>query len=149
DGAGTNDDIGSDATPMDDNFDPSHPLYRKLAELAAITAANPALRNGAEQARYSSPEAGIYAFSRIERDRENAYEYVVALNNTEHSASASIPTFVPDSKWERIYGDGPDVLQSGSEAHLDVSVGPLSTVVYRSTTHIPPSPAAPPVSPHV
>jgi glycosidase len=146
DGAGNNDDIGSDATPMDDNFDPSHPLYRKLAQLAAITTANPALRDGAEQVRYSSPEAGIYAFSRIERDRENAYEYVVALNNAPGPASASIPTFVPDSKWERIYGDGPDVLQSGSDAHLDVTVGPLSTVVYLSKKHIPRSKAAPPVT---
>jgi len=146
DGAGNNDDIGSNATPMDDNFDPSHPLYRKLAQLAAITAANPALRNGAEQVRYSSPEAGIYAFSRIERDRENAYEYVVALNNAEHAATASVPTFVPDSKWERIYGDGPDTLASGSDAHLGVTVGPLSTVVYVSKKHIPRSAAAPPVS---
>jgi alpha-amylase len=146
DGAGNNDDIGSDATPMDDNFDPSEPLYRKLAQLAAITAANPALRNGAEQVRWSSPEAGIYAFSRIERGKENAYEYVVALNNAEHAATASVPTFVPDSKWERIYGDGPDTLQSGSDAHLDVTVGPLSTVVYLSKKHIPRSKAAPPVS---
>ena len=37
DGAGKNDDIGSDATPMDDNFDPSHPLYRELGRLAAVT----------------------------------------------------------------------------------------------------------------
>ena len=146
DGAGNNDDIGSDATPMDDNFDPSHPLYRKLAQLAAITRANPALRDGAEQVRYSSPEAGIYAFSRIERDRENAYEYVVALNNAEHAASASIPTFVPDSKWERIYGEGLAVLQTRSDAHLNVTLRPLSAVVYRSKKHIPRSAAAPPVS---
>ena len=144
DGAGNNDDIGSDATPMDDNFDPSHPLYRELTRLAATTRANPALRNGAEQVRYSSAEAGIYAFSRI--DRAHRYEYVVALNNAEHAASASIPTFVPNSKWERIYGDGPDLLRSGSDKRLDVTVGPLSTVVYRSTKKIPRSPAAPPIS---
>jgi alpha-amylase len=144
DGAGKNDDIGSNATPMDDNFDPSHPLYRKLAELAALTRENPALRNGAEQVRYSTSSAGIYAFSRI--DREHRYEYLVALNNSEQAASASISTFVPDSKWERIYGDGPDVLRSGSDAHLGVSVGPLSTVVYRSKKHIPLSAAAPQVA---
>jgi alpha-amylase len=144
DGAGNNDDIGSNATPMDDNFDPSHPLYRELARLAAITRANPALRNGAEQVRYSSAEPGIYAFSRI--DRAHRYEYVVALNNAEHAASASIPTFVPDSKWEQIYGDGPDLLRSGSDKRLDVTVGPLSTVVYRSTKKIPRSHAPPPVS---
>jgi alpha-amylase len=129
---------------MDDNFDPSHPLYRELARLAAISRANPALRNGAEQVRYSSAEAGIYAFSRIDRDRR--YEYVVALNNSEQAASASIQTFVPDSKWERIYGDAPDGLRSGSDAQLDVSVGPLSTVVYRSKKHIPLSHAAPQVT---
>ena len=144
DGAGNNDDLGSDATPMDDNFDPSHPLYRELARLAAITRANPALRNGAEQVRYSSAEAGIYAFSRI--DRFHRYEYVVALNNAEHAASASISTFVPHSKWVRIYGEGPDRLRSGSDKRLDVTVGPLSTVVYRSKKHIPLSHAAPPVS---
>jgi alpha-amylase len=144
DGAGNNDDIGSDATPMDDNFDPSHPLYRELTRLAATTRANPALRNGAEQVRYSTAEAGIYAFSRI--DRAHRYEYVVALNNAEHAASASIPTFVPNSKWERIYGDGPDLLRSGSDKRLDVTVGPLSTIVYRSTKKIPRSHAAPPIS---
>src|SRR5205085_10028400 len=101
DGAGNNDDIGSNATPMDDNFDPTHPLYRKLAQLAALTRANPALRDGAEQVRYSSPEAGLYAFSRNQPGRDNAYEYVVALNNAEHPASASIPTFIPNGRWER------------------------------------------------
>src|SRR5918912_522770 len=122
DDAGQNDDIGSDATPMDDNFDTSHPLYRRLAQLAAITRANPALRDGAEQVRYSSPEAGIYAFSRIEHGRDNAYEYVVALNNAEHPPSALIPTFVPDGRWERIYGEGLAVLQTAGDAHLHVTV---------------------------
>jgi alpha-amylase len=144
DGAGNNDDIGSDATPMDDNFDPSHPLYRELARLARVTRHNPALRDGAEQVRYSSAEAGIYAFSRI--DRSHRYEYVVALNNAEQAASASIPTFVPRSKWVRVYGDGPTRLRTGSDRLLAVTVGPLSTVVYRSTKKIPRSHAAPPVS---
>jgi alpha-amylase len=144
DGAGNNDDIGSDATPMDDNFDPSHPLYRELARLARITRHNPALRNGAEQSRYSSAEAGIYAFSRV--DRRHRYEYVVALNNAEHAASASIPTFVPRSKWARVYGDGPTRLWTGGDKRLDVTVGPLSTVVYRSTKKIPRSHAAPRIS---
>jgi alpha-amylase len=144
DGAGNNDNIGSDATPMDDNFDPSHPLYRELARLAAVTRHNPALRDGAEQSRYSSPEAGTYAFSRI--DRFHRYEYVVALNNAEHAASASIPTFVPRSKWVKVYGDGPARLRSGGDKRLNVTLGPLSTVVYRSKKHIPRSHAAPPIS---
>jgi alpha-amylase len=144
DGAGNNDDIGSDATPMDDNFDPSHPLYQELARLARITSHNPALRDGAEQVRYSSSSAGIFAFSRV--DRAHRYEYVVALNNAEHAASASIPTFVPHSKWQLVYGDGPERLRSGRDKLLDVEVGPLSAVVYRAKKHIPRSHAAPAIA---
>ena len=44
DGAGKNDDIGSDETPMDDNFDPAHPLYQELARLARVTRRHPTLR---------------------------------------------------------------------------------------------------------
>jgi glycosidase len=144
DGAGKNDDIGSDATPMDDNFDPSHPLYRDIARLAAVTRWNPALRDGAEQVRASSPAAGVYAFSRIDRSRRT--EYVVALNNAEQTASASVPTFVPDSRWVKVYGDGPDRLRSGWDKRLGVTVGPLSAVVYRAERPIPLSHAAPRVS---
>ncbi|HSD80593.1 MAG TPA: alpha-amylase family glycosyl hydrolase, partial [Solirubrobacteraceae bacterium] len=144
DGAGKNDDIGSDATPMDDNFDPAHPLYRELARLAAVTRRNPALRDGAQQDRFASGGPGVYAFSRV--TRSGRHEYVVALNNAEAAASASVPTFVPRSGWEKVYGDGPQRLRSGADRRLDVTVGPLSAVVYRAARRIPRSAAAPPVA---
>jgi alpha-amylase len=53
---------------------------------------------------------------------------------------------VPRSKWTRVYGDGPTRLRTGSDKRLDVTVGPLSTVVYRSTKKIPRSHAAPRIS---
>ena len=83
--------------------------------------------------------AGIYAFSRINRAQQR--EYVVALNNAEQPASAAIPTFVPDSEWEQVYGDGPQRLRSGADRRLDVTVAPLSAVVYRAKKHIPRSQA--------
>ena len=144
DGAGKNDNIGSDATPMDDNFDPSHPLYRELKRLAAVTRRHPTLRDGAQQDRVSSSGPGVYAFSRIDRSRRR--EYVVALNNAEAPASASIPTYVRKGKWEKVYGDGPGRLRSGRDRHLDVTVGPLSAVVYRAEKRIPRSRRAPSVA---
>ncbi len=141
---GKNDDIGSDVTPQADNFDPSHPLYREIRKLALLTQEHRALRDGAQQSRFSEATAGVYAFSRISRSRK--HEYVVALNNAEHPASASIPTFVPDSKWEKVYGDGPQRLRSGSDKALDVTLAPLSTMVYRAKKHIPRSKAAPDVT---
>ncbi len=144
DGAGKNDNIGSDETPMDDNFDRGHALYRELAGLAAVTKRHPALRDGAQQHRYSSSSAGVYAFSRIDRSRK--HEYVVALNNSEQAASASVPTFVPDSKWEKVWGSGASALRTARDKELDVALAPLSAVVYRAEKHIPRSRQAPSVS---
>ena len=76
---GKNDNIGSDVTPAADNFDPSHPLYRTIAALARLRSEHRALADGAQQVRYSSPTAGIFAFSRTDARRQ--VEYLVALNN--------------------------------------------------------------------
>jgi alpha-amylase len=141
DGAGRNDNIGSNETPMDDNFDEGHPLYRTLADLAAVTRRHPALRDGAQQHRFSSSAPGVYAFSRVDRSKRR--EYVVALNNDEQAASASIPTYVEDSRWEKVYGSGPGRLRSGRR--LDVTVPALSVVVYRAQERIPRSRSAPSV----
>jgi alpha-amylase len=144
DGAGKNDNIGSDETPVDDNFDRGHVLYRELAGLAAATKRNPALRDGAQQHRFATTAAGVYAFSRIDRSRK--HEYVVALNNAEQPAAASVPTFVPGSKWEKVWGSGEQRLRTGGDKELDVSLAPLSAVVYRSKKHIPRSRQAPSIS---
>src|SRR5215208_3436510 len=144
DGAGKNDNIGSDETPMDDNFGRGHVLYRELAGLAAVTKRHPALRDGAQQHRFAASSAGVYAFSRIDRSRK--HEYVVALNNAEQPESASVPTFVANSKWEKVWGSGEQRLRTGGDKRLDVALAPLSAVVYRSKKHIPRSRQAPSVS---
>ena len=104
--------------------------------------------SGAARRRPAAPvlssSAGVYAFSRIHRSRK--HEYVVALNNAEQSAAASVPTFVPDSKWEKVWGSGEQRLRTGGDKELDVSLAPLSAVVYRSKKHIPRSRQAPSIS---
>jgi alpha-amylase len=144
DDAGQNDDIGSDATPMDDNFDPDHPLYRELRRLARLTQRHRALRDGAEQDRWSANGPGIYAFSRI--SRKHRREYVVALNNAETSAPASIPTYVRDSRWKKVFGAGPLRLRTGADKRLDVTLPPLSAVVYKAKQRIPRSRSAPSIA---
>jgi alpha-amylase len=144
DAAGLNDNIGSSETPMDDNFDPGHPLYRELVRLAAVTKRHSALRDGTQQHRFSSSGPGVYAFSRL--DRRHPHEYVVALNNSEQSASASIPTYMRDTRWEKVYGDGPARLRSDDDRELQVTVGALSTVVYRAKEHVARSRSAPSIS---
>ena len=127
---GKNDNIGSDVTPAADNFDPSHPLYRTISALSRLRDKHPALADGAMQPRYSSPAAGIFAFSRTDADRR--VEYVVALNNAETTQTATFPTYSPQMRFKRLWGEGARSVRSGSDRSLTVTLEPLSAVVYRA-----------------
>jgi alpha-amylase len=136
--------LGTDATHAQDNFVADHPLYRAIGGLAALTRAHPALRDGAQQHRYASQGPGIYAFSRL--DRADQREYVVALNNSEQSRSAAIPTYAAKRTFEKVYGEGAAEVKSGVDGALTLVVPPLSAVVYASAGRIPASKAAPAVT---
>jgi glycosidase len=141
---GKNDDIGSDVTPAADNFDPSHPLYRTIAALAQLRHANPALADGAQQTRYSSPAPGIFAFSRT--DARDQVEYVVALNNATTDQTATIPTYSRLMPFFRLWGDGPQRLKTARDKALKVTVPALSAVVYRAAHRLERSQAAPAIA---
>ncbi len=130
--ASYNDDdlIGTDATTADDNFDPTHPLYQHIAELATVTDANPALQTGLQQHRYAADGAGIYAFSRM--DWAQGIEYVVALNNATTEQTASIPTYSPDMGFTGVFPAGLPAGTSSTGGTLEVTVPALSAVVYRA-----------------
>ena len=144
DDAGLNDNIGSDETPADDNFDVDHPLYEEISGLAQLTKNHPALRNGAQQHRYSSATAGIYAFSRINRDEQR--EYVVALNNSETAKTATIPTYMASTRFDRLYGGGAAQVTSDEDRDIEITVPALSTVVYEASKKLPASGEAPSVT---
>ena len=136
--------LGTDRTHAQDNFVTDAPLYQSISRLAAVTDAHPALRNGAEQVRFASTGQGVFAMSRI--DRKHQKEYVVALNNSESTASAQVPTFIRKGTFRKVYGAGPAQLATGSHGTLPVTLGGLSTSVYVSKGRIPRSSHAPKIS---
>jgi glycosidase len=136
--------LGTTRTHAQDNFNPAHPLYTKIRQLARLAKNHPALRNGAHQHRYASDQAGIYAFSRLLRTQQR--EYVVVLNNSESAKSAAIPTYVANGAFQRIYGSGPQRLTTNGNRRLSVNVPALSTVVYESVRRIPRSNRAPQIT---
>jgi glycosidase len=136
--------LGTTATHAQDNFVTTHPLYRTIGDLAAVTARHPALRDGAHQHRYADSEAGVYAFSRTGRAQQR--EYVVALNNSEQARTAAIPTYLAGRAFDRVYGTGPARVATAADRTLTVTVPPLSTVVYASAGRIPWSKAAPAIT---
>jgi alpha-amylase len=142
-----NDDLlGTEATHGTDNFNPGHPLYSKISQLAALTKEHPALRDGAHQHRYASDGPGIYAFSRTDADDQR--EYVVALNNSEQPQTAEVPTYIAKRSYTRIYGSAAEAAEeakTSADGKLTVTVPPLSAVVYQSSGRIPHSNSAPAV----
>ncbi len=136
--------LGTTRTHAQDNFVTDAPLYKAIKSLARITADRPALRDGAEQARYASNGPGVFAFSRI--DRRQQKEYVVALNNSETAASADVPTFIRKGRFHKVYGAGPAKLTTHGNRTLPMSVPGLSAAVYVSDDRIPRSHSAPHIS---
>jgi alpha-amylase len=144
--ASYNDDdlIGTDETTATDNFDADHPLYESIGALARLTRRHEALRDGAQQHRWSSSAPGVYAFSRL--DRHEQHEYVVAVNNAEQAQSAAVPTYLRETPFRLLYGTGPARLVSGADKRLGLTVEPLSAVVYRATRPLERSHRAPAIS---
>ena len=136
--------LGTGSTHATDNFDTGHPLYRKISELAALTAKHPTLRDGAQQNRYAADGAGIYAFSRI--DAKDQREYIVALNNSETAQTAAIPTYEAKQPFGLVYGEAATQVKTDAQANLTVTVPPLSAVVYEAKGKLAKSKAAPAVA---
>ncbi|MEN8238491.1 MAG: pullulanase-type alpha-1,6-glucosidase, partial [Actinomycetota bacterium] len=136
--------IGTTSTTADENLDETHPLYQSLADFAALRDAHVALRQGAQVHRYSEGSAGIYAFSRIERGEQ--VEYVVALNNSEASDSATFDTDTPDASWTEIYPGTGAPIASDPTGSLSVDVPALGFVVYQADSTIALPAAAPSIA---
>ncbi len=124
--------LGTDKTTADNNIDPTHPLYSTFKNYAEIRKANKALRRGAQIHRFSEDGAGIYAFSRIDRDEK--IEYVVALNNSEQAKSASIQTFLANAGFSAVYATDSAGLTSDQNGKLTVNVPALGVVVYKAVS---------------
>jgi pullulanase-type alpha-1,6-glucosidase len=138
--------IGPDANPAQDKFDATHPIYQALQTYAEIYQAHEGLRQGAQIHRYSSDEAGIYAFSRI--DRDDHIEYVVAFNNAAEAQSAIIDTFFPSTAdFQQIYPLGNNTPVATNESgQLTVDVPATDFVIYRANSALPSRDSAPNIS---
>ncbi|WP_432493977.1 alpha-amylase family glycosyl hydrolase [Kineococcus gypseus] len=122
--------IGTDATTAQENFDTSHPLYRRIAELARLRERYPALADGAQVHRYASDGPGVYAFSRI--SDEDDREHLVAVNNSEQDRTVTFDTFSPRTAFRGVWPAGTGSVRSARSGEVTVTVPALSAVVWRA-----------------
>ena len=95
--------IGTDATTADENFDTGHPLYRFIAEMAAIRLAEPALTRGRQVQRLAEVDGGLYAFSRIAPDEDG--EVLMVLNAGDAPRTAQVRVDHRSQAFDALRGD--------------------------------------------
>jgi hypothetical protein len=132
------DNIGTDATPADDNFDAAHPLYQRIAWLSGLRTEYPAFVTGAQIVHET--EGPLFAFSRI--DRAERIEHLVVANNATLSVPARFQALTPNATFSAIDGSGTTVTSDAS-GELLVEVPPLSVVILRAESVLQPRSSAP------
>ncbi|MFI5892936.1 pullulanase-type alpha-1,6-glucosidase [Actinoplanes sp. NPDC051513] len=133
--------IGTDRTHAVDNFNTAHPLYRTIASLAALRKANPGLVDGEQITRYAASGPGVFAVSRL--DREKRTEYVVAANNATTTQTVTFDISAAGA-FRTIYGGSAVIPSQGGK--ITVTVPALSTLVLRAGTPLAVPSAAPTVA---
>ncbi len=115
--------IGANATTADSNFNPNHPLYRAIAEMAGIRASNVALRRGRQVVRNYVETPGLFAFSRI----HEGVEILVVLNTGRDPLRANVEVEPTSVTWRALRGDcSPTARAPGSFA---VAIGGFDYIV--------------------
>ncbi|WP_340380455.1 pullulanase-type alpha-1,6-glucosidase [Streptomyces sp. SS7] len=123
------DEIGTDRTHASAAYDTSAPLYRRIAALAKLRKANPALTDGVQTERYAAEGAGVYAFSRT--DAKTGTEYVVAFNNADTARTATFATGSARMAFHGIYGTR-CTATSGADKKITVTVPAGSAIVLKA-----------------
>jgi hypothetical protein len=114
-----------------DRYDTGAPLYRTIADLAALRSEHPALATGAQLERLA--DGSLYAFSRVDHDEK--VEYLVVANGGEKEATVEVPTLTPGASFEVLYGVGDDIVADAG-GRVTVTVPPLSTVLLRADRQV-------------
>lgn len=128
------DNIGSDETPANDNFDTDHPVYQHIAAVAAIRDDHPTLVTGATIVHELS--GPLFAASRF--DRDDRVEYVVVANaNGSLTVPARFGVLSPGTTFTAIgTQDAPQVTTDG-DGEFFVEVPPMTAFVFRGGAPLP------------
>ena len=105
------------------------PLYRAIAEMARIRAAEPALRRGRQVVRAHGDKPGLFALSRL---TDGGGEVLVLFNTSTAPVRAQVEVEPASMKWQALRGDCAP--ESSAPASVGVSVPPLDYIVCKSVS---------------
>ena len=113
-------------------FHEDHPLFRAVRAMISVRKQNPVLQDGIQVVRYADDKPGIFAVSRIDRERRE--EMLVVFNNSAETRKANIKVFSPAGNWERVFDSGAKGTSfgPGPDNQLTIEIAPWSTLVLRN-----------------
>ena len=121
--------VGTSATTAQANFDRQAPLYRAISRMAAIRAADPALRAGDQLVRASSDKAGIFAISR--KPPSGRGETLVVFNTANAPLEAQVSVDANSARWQSVHGAcAPAASAPGS---YRVRIEPLGYIICKAS----------------
>nr|WP_294849161.1 alpha-amylase family glycosyl hydrolase [uncultured Sphingomonas sp.] len=97
--------IGTTKTTADSNFDPNHPLYMVIANLAKVRKDTPALRRGLQKLRYAAKEPGLLAMSRF--DPDTGKEVLLVFNTSTSPLTQNVEVEVRSAAFSALAGQCP------------------------------------------
>ncbi len=97
--------LGTNSTTAQANFNPQHPLYREIAELAHIRTGHRALTRGLQLIRYSSDKPGLFAVSRF--DPLDGREMLLLFNTSNQPVNQHVRVETRSRVFETLVGACP------------------------------------------
>ncbi|MGE5564029.1 MAG: alpha-amylase family glycosyl hydrolase [Bacillota bacterium] len=110
--------LGTRATTAQANFDPSHPLYQEIAELAHIRTTHPALTRGLQVIRYSSDKPGLFAVSRF--DPKSGREMLLLFNTSTQPLQQNVRVETRSKEFEVLAGVCPLTAQAPGSVEVEL-----------------------------
>jgi glycosidase len=117
--------IGSSGSTATANFNPQHPLYRLIAELAQLRTAEPALRRGGQVVRATGETPGLLAVSRL--DPVSGREVLLAFNTSLQPVSAQVEVGAGATGFTALHGAC--AAAADAPGSYRVAIAPLDFVV--------------------
>ena len=110
--------IGTSATTAQSNFNPDHPLYREIANLAHIRTTHRALTRGLQVIRYSSDKPGLFAVSRFEPG--TGREMLILFNTSNEPLRQNVRVEIRSREFEVLAGACPLSAQAPGSVEVEL-----------------------------
>jgi glycosidase len=110
--------LGTNSTTAQTNFNPRHPMYQEIAELAHIRTSHRALTRGLQLIRYSQDKPGLFAVSRF--DPASGREMLIVFNTSTTPVHQLVRVETRSKEFELLAGSCPTKADAPGSVMIDL-----------------------------